>query len=225
MKPNDPQVQSIPAADRDRIVDLGAAAIIRMIYRDGFFHADLHPANLLILPGPKCGFIDLGMVGRFDDEVRRVMLYYYYCLVIGDAEYAARYLAGVAQPGRGADPTGFRRAVAEISRRWSHRATFEGFSLAQLILESVAIAGRYRMYFPVEMVLMVKALVTFEGVGQSLTPGLDIAQVSQKHITRIFMGQFNPLRIAKEGLRGAPEIVDAFAKAPLLITEGLRFLE
>jgi ubiquinone biosynthesis protein len=131
----------------------------------------------------------------------------------------------VAQPGRGADPTGFRRAVVEISRRWSHAATFEEFSLARLIMESVGIAGQFRMYFPVEMILMVKALVTYEAVGQMIRPGLDIASASQKHISRIFIGQFNPVRIAKESLRGAPEVIEAFVKAPLLITEGLRFLE
>jgi ubiquinone biosynthesis protein len=225
MRPDDPRVQAMSNDEKDRLVDLGSAGIIRMLYRDGFFHADLHPANLLILPGVKCGFIDLGMVGRFDDGVRRVLLYYYYCLVMGEAEYAARYLASVAHPAPGADPDGFRRAVAEISQRWSRSSTFEDFSLAQLILESVASAGQYRMYFPVEMVLMVKALVTFEGVGRILRPGLDVAAVSRRHVSRIFMRQFNPLRIARESVRAAPEIVDALAKAPMLITEGLRFLE
>ncbi len=225
MRPDDPRVQAMSNEDKDRLVDLGAAAIIRMLYRDGFFHADLHPANLLILPGVQCGFIDLGMVGRFDDGVRRVLLYYYYCLVMGESEYAARYLASVAHPAPGADPEGFRRAVVEISQRWSRSSTFEDFSLAQLILESVASAGQYRMYFPVEMVLMVKALVTFEGVGRILRPGLDVAAVSRRHVSRIFMRQFNPLRIARESVRAAPEIVDALAKAPMLITEGLRFLE
>ena len=81
------------------------------------------------------------------------------------------------------------------------------------------------MYFPVEMVLMVKAIVTFEGVGHLLTPGFDVAGVSKKHVTRLFLRQFSPLRLAKEGLRGAPELVDALVKAPMLITEGLRVLE
>ncbi len=61
------------------------------------------------------------------------------------------------------------------------------------------------MYFPVEMVLMVKALVTFEGVGQILQPGFDVAAVSQKHVNAIFMQQFSPWRLAKDSLRGAPE--------------------
>jgi ubiquinone biosynthesis protein len=97
--------------------------------------------------------------------------------------------------------------------------------LGQLILESVGRGGRYRMYFPVEMVLMVKALVTFEGVGHLLNPGFDVAEVSRPHVQSIFLGQFNPMRLVRDSLRGAPEIVDAIVKAPLLVTEGLQVLE
>ncbi|HEX4954200.1 MAG TPA: AarF/UbiB family protein [Thermoanaerobaculia bacterium] len=224
-KPSDPEVQALSEADKDRLIDLGAAAIVRMLYQDGFFHADLHPGNLMVLPGPKAGFIDLGMVGRFDHDLRRSLLYYFYCLVMGDAENSARYLAAIAQPGRGADPQGFRKDVQDISISWAHQSNFADYSLAQLIMESVGKAAKYRMYFPVELVLMVKALVTFEGVGQILKPGFDVAQVSQKHVNRIFLHQFSPVRIVKETLAGAPEIVDALVKAPMLITEGLRVLE
>jgi len=225
LKPTDPRVQALPARDRERLVDLGAGAIIRMLYRDGFFHADLHPANLIVLPGPRCGFIDLGMVGRFDDELRRILLYYYYCLVMGDAENAARYLSAVAERGAGADPDGFRREVRDISRRFQHAANLKNFSLGQLILESVGRSARYRMYFPVEMVLMVKALVTFEGVGQLLDPDLDATAISRTHVTNIFFHQFSPLRLARETLTGGPEVVEALVKMPMLITEGLKVLE
>jgi len=225
IKPNAPEIKELPEEDRDRIIDLGAKAIIRMLYKDGFFHADLHPGNLIITPGPKAAFIDLGMVGRFDDELRRTMLYYYYCMVMGDAENAARYLASVAQPGPGSDVKAFKRDVEEICRRWQRASSFEDFSIGQLIMESVAKGGVHRMYFPVEMVLMVKALITFEGVGHFLKPGFDVAAVSQRHINSIFLHQFSPLRLAKESLRGAPELVDALVKAPMLVTEGLRVLE
>jgi ubiquinone biosynthesis protein len=224
-RPDSRQVQAMSLEDRERLVDLGAEAIIRMIYKDGFFHADLHPGNLLVLPGPKAGFIDLGMVGRMHDELRRTLLYYYYALVMGDAENAARYLSAAAEPGRGGDPAGFRRDVAEISSRWRRNANFDTFSLGQLILESVSRGAEYRMFFPVEMVLMVKALITFEGVGQILLPGFDVAEVSKRHVRRVFIQQFSPIRLATEGLRGAPDLVDALVKMPLLITEGLRVLE
>jgi ubiquinone biosynthesis protein len=225
LRPDDPRARSLPLAQREQLVELGSSAIIRMLYGDGFFHADLHPGNLLVLPGPKAGFIDLGMVGRLDPELRRTLLYYYYALVTGDAENAARYLTAVAVPGRGGDATGFRRAVAEISGRWKRASDFDSFSLARLILESVAQGGRFRMYFPVELVLMVKALVTFEGVGHLMLPGFDVAEVSRAHIRRIFIRQFSPARLLQEELRSAPDLVDALMKIPLLVTEGVRVLE
>lgn len=224
-RPDSPAAQALPLEQRERLVDLGALSIIRMIYQDGFFHADLHPGNLVVLPGPKVGFIDLGMVGRLDSELRRLLLFYYYSLVTGDAESAARYLAAVAQPGPHGDPAGFRREVVEISARWRQAASFETFSLGQLVLESLARGAQYRMYFPVELVLMVKALITFEGVGHVLLPGIDVADVSRTHVRRIFIGQFSPVRLVHDQLRAAPDLVDALAKMPLLVTEGLRVLE
>ena len=224
-KPNSPEALALPEEDRDTLVDLGAAAIIRMLFKDGFFHADLHPGNLLILPGPKVGFIDLGMVGRFDQRLRRTLLNYYYSLVMGDAEGAARYLANVAEPGPGADPVGFRREVVEILQRWNRSANFRDFSLAQLILRSVNLGAQHHMYFPVEMVLMVKALVTFEGVGQILKPDLDVAAVSQAHARKIFIDQFNPINLAREAMRAVPDLLEALSKAPTMITEGQRLLE
>ncbi len=225
IRPDSPKAQELSERDRSHLLDSGAGAIIRMLYKDGFFHADLHPGNLLILEGRYCGFIDLGMVGRFHDSLRRTLLYYYYCLVIGDSENAARYLATVAEPAPGSDPEAFRRAVEDISRRWHRMANFDEFSLGQLIMESVSMGGKYNMYFPMEMVLMVKALVTFEGVGQILKPGFDVAELSKTHISKLFVGQFNPIALFKESLRGAPEVVDALVKAPLLVTKGLRYLE
>ena len=72
---------------------------------------------------------------------------------------------------------------------------------------------------------MVKALVTFEGVGHLLLPGFDVAEVSRKHIRRIFIAQFGPARLVSETVKSAPDVVDALAKMPLLLTEGLRVLE
>jgi len=178
VKPGAPEAKTLTDAERDRLVDLGAAAIMRMLYQDGFFHADLHPGNLLILSGARVGFIDLGMVGRFNEELKRTLMWYYFCLVTGDSENAARYLSMVAQPGRRGDVGGFRREVEETSRRWSKTSNFREFPLARLILQSVSQGARFDMYFPVETVLMVKALVTFEGVGQMLRPGFDVKAIS-----------------------------------------------
>lgn len=225
LRPDTEAAAQLDDEAKDRIVDLGAFAVIRMLYRDGFFHADLHPGNLLILPGPKAGFIDLGMVGRMDDSMRRSLLYYYFYLVAGDAKSAARYLTHVAEPAPGGDIDGFRREVENLNRRWQRDSTFEGFSLGRMIMESVALGGQYKVYFPLEMVLMSKALVTFEGVGHLMRPGFDVAAVSKGHIRDVLIQQWNPAHLVMEGLRGAPEVIEAIVKAPMLLGQGIRFLE
>jgi ubiquinone biosynthesis protein len=226
-KPGSKATATLSDEERRRLVDLGAASIIRMLYRDGFFHADLHAGNLMILPGDRIrlGFIDLGMVGRFEDRTRRQMLYYFHALVSGDVEGATRYLTDMATVMRGGDPLGFRRAVADLLRRFTIHGASGDISIAQLILASVGLGGRYGVFFPVEMTLMVKALVTFEGVGRTLDPGMDVTAVSQRHVARIFHQQFNPRLLLKQVLRGSPELVDIALRSPQLLSSGIKFAE
>ena len=78
--------------------------------------------------------------------------------------------------------SGTIKAVEEICRRWHRTSNFEDFSIAQLIMESVGRAARYRMYLPVEMVLMVKAIVTFEV--ELRNEGGDVLQQGRKALLR-----------------------------------------
>jgi len=224
-RPDVEAVTAMPLDERQRLIDLGAEAIIRMLYQDGFFHADLHPANLLVLPEVKVGFLDLGMVGHFDPELRHNLLELFYAMVMEDFEGAARHLAAVSQTDPRSDVPGFRSAVKEVARRWRRQARFEDFSLALLILECIQLGARYHLYFPVEMVLMVKALVTYEGVGYLLDPDFNVAEVSERHIRQIFRQEYSPARLLKEGLRVAPDLFDAALKLPLLVSEGLSMME
>jgi ubiquinone biosynthesis protein len=230
LRPGSPASLALSEAERKRAVDLGAASIIRMLYRDGFFHADLHAGNLKIMPGDRpedleVGFIDLGMVGRFGPKVKRRLLYYFYALVRGDTDNAARYLLEMARVAEGGDPQGFRRAVSDMARHFKTMSAHGGVSIAQLILRSLSLGGRYRVFFPVEMTLMVKALVTFEGVGRTLDPELDIIEVSQRHIRQIFRERFDPRTLGRELLSNAPEMIDLAVEMPQLLATGYSLLE
>ncbi|RMI09715.1 MAG: AarF/ABC1/UbiB kinase family protein [Calditrichaeota bacterium] len=225
IKPNDPRIFELYEEHIPRIIDLGAEAIIKMLYEDGFFHADLHAGNLLVLPGPKVGFIDLGMVGRFEEKIKAHLLYYFHALVNGDVENTAKHLLAIARVGKDGDPEGFRRAVSDLFRRYLLQARRGNFSLAQLILESLAIGGEHRIFFPVEMTLMVKALVTFEGVGQHLDPRLSVPDLSRKHITRIYQSRYHPDRLVEQLMQGVPELIDVVVHLPRLITDGARALD
>jgi len=225
LKPDSKMVRDLSETEKQKLVDNGAGAIIKMLYKHGFFHADLHPGNLIILPGGKVGFIDLGMVGRFENKTRRFMLYYFYALVNGDEEAASKYIFDLAKVGEGGDPKRFKREVTDLMRRYKIYSARGEFSLGELVLQSIRIGGKYRIFFPVEMTLMVKALVTFEAVGLMIDPGMDVPAVSKKHITRIFRNEYNPVYLGKQLLRGGPEMVDALINLPKLLSDSARYLD
>lgn len=228
MKPDQRAYERYSEEDRAKIVDYGAYAIIQMLYHDGFFHADLHPGNLLILDGPNgphVGFIDLGMVGRFEENTRKTMLYYFNSLVMGDPAGAARYLTLLAKRGKGSDVEGFRRQFMAVGNKWLKSPNFKDFSLARLILESVALGSKYRLYYPLELVLMVKAIITYEGVGNVIMPGFDIQKVSKKHIRKMLLGEVNPMELFKTQLQNAPEFMDIITRSPLVLSEAFKRYE
>ncbi|NTW72054.1 MAG: hypothetical protein HGA49_07430, partial [Eubacteriaceae bacterium] len=139
----------------------------------------LFPMILLMILKP------MGMVGRFTRDMRKRLFYYFYSLVTGDPESAARYLTSLTIPGKGADIEGFRRAASDLYTRWLTMPNIKDFSLAQVILQSVLLAGHYHIQYPGEIILMVKALITIEGVGYIFDPEIDIPTAARKHVRSI----------------------------------------
>ena len=72
---------------------------------------------------------------------------------------------------------------------------------------------------------MVKALVTVEGVGNMLEPGINIMAAARKHVQRILYNQLNPIAVAKDMILVFPEVVDLIKKSPAILGEGLQMLE
>jgi ubiquinone biosynthesis protein len=217
--------KKLSVKQREKVIELGVRSIIEMIFRDGFFHADLHPGNIVVFSDGRVGFIDLGMVGVFYRDMRKRMFYYFFSLVMGDAASAARYLSSLAIPAKGTDIDGFRRAVANLYSRWLRTPNFDEFSLAQVILQSILMAGQFRIQYPGEIILMVKALVTVEGVGNLLQPGINIRDAAAKPVQTILLNQFNPVGIFRDIILVLPEMIDIISTSPLILSEGLKTFE
>ena len=225
IKPDARAAAILTRPQRDRIIQLGIGAIIQMIFADGFFHADLHPANLIIFKNGSVGFIDLGLVGVFDRAIRQRLFYFFYSIVTGDPENGARYLISLAAPSRNSDIDGFQRAAAGLFARWLRTSGAGRLSTGRVILQAILLAGQYRINYPGEMILMIKALVTIEGVAYALEPDFDILRASRGHVQRLLWRQLNPMSTLRASLLVVPELADILSRSPLVLSEGLKALE
>ncbi len=85
--------------DLDRIVRHLDWNMLNQVYVFGYFHADLHPANLFVLPGDAIGYVDFGIVGQLPDRVRDSLTRYSWHLFRGEVESAVRELMRWLAPG------------------------------------------------------------------------------------------------------------------------------
>ena len=90
-------------------------------------------------------------------------------------------------------------------------------SIAQLILQSIGLAGRYHVYYPEEIILMVKAMVTVEGVANILDPSIEIISGCASYIHRIILHELSPTTLYRRTVLSAPEFLDIMMRSPMII--------
>lgn len=174
-----------PAADLRRAglnpaagLRAGAMAMLRQIFEFGLFHADPHPGNVLLLPGDRIGFVDFGMFGRLDPAERRRMAVMFWALIAGDYEAVGGQLLRLSDFLPGADPDGFRTALADTVEEWVSQPAAD-FSLPRLLLHELALGARHGIVFRRDLMLLARALVTLEATAMIIDPQLNLAELAR----------------------------------------------
>ncbi len=188
----------------------GADVFMRQVLVLGRYHADLHPANLFVTPDSRICYLDFGIAGRTQPAQRIAIAQVLAATVYGDADRAVRYsreLGLLIPPEREIQVRDHVAALMERTlRRPGERADVRGFAIGFL-----SMLADYRIPVPAGYGLLIKALVTVEGVAQAIYPDIDITQTARPFATRL---------IAQEMLRPAR----LYAKAPEMLQAALRVL-
>ncbi|MCL5997979.1 MAG: AarF/UbiB family protein [Chloroflexi bacterium] len=164
--------------DRHRVALVAARIVVKEILEDGFFHADPHPGNFLVMPGEVLGAMDFGMVGHLTDANRLDVIRLYVAAVRMDVEGVIEQLLRMgAMTGR-VD----RHALARDVGRFLDK--YQGTSLkdvraGEVVEEIVGIAFRHHLHMPGDLWLVSKAMVMMEGMGLQLDPSFDIYAISK----------------------------------------------
>ena len=160
----------------------GAQVFLRQVLEHGVFHADLHPANLLVTKDGRICYLDFGIVGRTTPAQRLAIAQVLAATAYGDAERALRYSRelGLMVPDGALDAVRAGTAALMRVHLRAERADVRGFALGFL-----ALLADHRVAIPEGYGLLVKALVTVEGVARAIYPDIDVLAAARPFATRL----------------------------------------
>ncbi len=190
------RAESDPEAAR-RVANLALTEILRQVFEDGHFHADPHAGNLLILEDGRLGVIDLGLTGELTLDDRRRIARAVRAFLSRDADALIQALLGFGTTPPDFDAERFREDIAAVAHsrgkrvmgwlrggRGARSAASDSTPLEEFVSELFAVAHAHGVHVSRSSTLLIKTLVTIEGVGRSLDPQLNLTALAVPVILR-----------------------------------------
>jgi ubiquinone biosynthesis protein len=166
-------------SDPKRVARLGLTTLMKMIFEDGFVHADLHPGNIFITPDDKLALLDLGLVGELDDRHRSAFSRFFAAWAQRDGDAMARIMYDMSANATAGVPAGdeaferYRAAIIEfVGRYWGQR--LGEVQVGKVLLDMLALLRRHRIRVNASFTIVNIAIAVTEGIGKQLDPELDL---------------------------------------------------
>ena len=188
----------------EEIAKRGANLFIKMIFRDGFYHADPHPGNLMVLTSrtiteaggefADLGILDCGMVGRIDDLLRDDLELGLIAAVKHDATKITDAVARIGNVPSDYDQTLLKDAIQGLIDDYSTQS-LEEFDLSGCLNEIVTIIQQSKIYLPAKVAMLIKVLIMLEGTAQQLSPRFSVAELIEPYGRKAYRNRFSVRRL------------------------------
>lgn len=157
----------------DTVLANAAGAFFNQVFRDGFFHADLHPGNLFVVDDGAIVVVDFGIMGRLDRTTRYYLADMLLGFLSGDYRRVAEvhFAAGYVPPRLSV--AAFAQACRSIGEPILGRPLQE-ISIARLLAQLFQVTEQFEMETQPQLLLLQKTMVLIEGVGRRLDPDVNI---------------------------------------------------
>lgn len=224
-------IEGQPAWDRERIVAAGIDPVelverglhmfLKMVFVDGLYHGDLHPGNLLAMAGNKVGVIDFGLCVHMGKATRENLAGLLIGLIEEDFNRVVTHYVELADPAVTFDADAFEHEVGNAV------APFIGLSLedlrtGRLFWDLARVAAKHGAPMPQELVIFIKTLVSFEGIGTNLDPGFDVLSTAQKFTAEIVTEVYSAENMKRQAMMMTRDLGQLAKHGPFQVRRLLR---
>jgi ubiquinone biosynthesis protein len=207
--------------ERRRIAELMTETWMTMVFRNGFFHGDPHPANILVLPnGQGIGLVDFGLAGKLTDADLSKLTRLFIDAVNENVDALPKRLAelGVRYPReREAE---FQAALRELFYRY-YGAPLSQIDPLQVIRDGFDLIYSMNLELPTRWLLLDKAIATLASVGVELYPEFNVFEVAKPYARNLMIGRYSPQRMLGRARRESTDLVRIARELPYQVHDVL----
>jgi ubiquinone biosynthesis protein len=226
-------IDGMPLDDREAILNAGldplaivsyaAEAFFLQVFRDGFFHGDLHPGNMFVRADGRLVAVDFGIMGRLDRKTRRWLAELLLAFLTRDYQRVAEvhFAAGWVPPHRSLHA--FAQACRSIAEPILDRPQNE-ISVARLLGQLFQISETFEMETQPQLLLLQKTMLVAEGTGRRLCPEANMWFLARPLIEDWMQRTLGPEARIREAVTEAAAFVSHFPEIARAIEQGSRAL-
>ncbi|MEN8426012.1 AarF/UbiB family protein [Acinetobacter schindleri] len=214
--------------DRADLARKGLTIFFTQVFRDNFFHADMHPGNVFVETinpaNPRFIALDCAIMGELSKHDQMTVARMLLAVMNSDFMQLIQIVhqAGWIPPGTDQDALAreMRRTVGPMVSKPMHELDFAG-----ILIQVMDIARRFHLEIPPQLMLLLKTLVHVEGLGTDLYPELDIWSLAKPILTDWIKAQMNPQKNLKELGQKIPDLLLGAQDLPTLMIDSLNGLK
>ena len=177
--------------DRHKVALASASVTVKQVFEDGFFHADPHSGNYLIMPGEVIGLVDFGKVGYLRDRDRLDLLRLFLAAIQMDVDGLIDQLARMGAVLEDVDRNRLAYDLHRLLNKYNG-TPIKYIRAQELINEITAVTFRHHLRLPSTLWLVGQTIAMLEGIGLQLDPDFDVFEAAKPHIQRLMPKLFLP---------------------------------
>lgn len=214
--------------DRADLAEKGLTIFFTQVFRDNFFHADMHPGNVFVETinpnNPRFIALDCAIMGELSKHDQMTVARMLLAVMNSNFMQLIQVVhqAGWIPPGTDQDALAreMRRTVGPMVSKPMHELDFAG-----ILIQVMDIARRFHLEIPPQLMLLLKTLVHVEGLGTDLYPELDIWKLAKPILTDWIKANMNPVKNVKEIGQQIPDLLLGAQDLPSLMIDSLNGLK
>jgi len=206
--------------DMKKLSEAGVEIFFTQVFRDGFFHADMHPGNIFVAADGRYIALDFGIVGTLTDTDKNYLAQNFLAFFRRDYKRVAETHIESGWAPRDTRVDEFEAAIRAVCEPIFDRP-LRDISFGKVLLRLFQTSRRFNVEIQPQLVMLQKTLLNIEGLGRQLDPDLDLWKTAKPFLERWMSEQIGWRGLLKSFQQEAPQLARTLPQLPRLVHQAL----